>query len=192
VTSGTKITMSSARSVAGPFVEWSGQVGESYRAVVTEGGGTPLEPLSLRVTALVPEPARWFAGLTRRRFISRAHQSIVCSLAHRYSPVQLDDPRDECHPDVSPQKYELSTRVTVVAVCAAAIDWISDPDDWVHGLTNFSVAPSVLIVGVLDGIQRVADRLRADGLKVSAAIAVEEVFSVLERLTPSAIIVDVP
>jgi hypothetical protein len=58
VTSGTTITMSSARSVAGPFVEWSGQVGESYRAIVTEGGGTPLEPLSLRVTALVPEPAR--------------------------------------------------------------------------------------------------------------------------------------
>jgi DNA-binding response OmpR family regulator len=49
----------------------------------------------------------------------------------------------------------------------------------------------VLIVSVLDGIQGVADRLRADGLKVSAAIAVEEVFSVLERLTPSAIIVEV-
>ena len=55
-----------------------------------------------------------------------------------------------------------------------------------------AVAPWVLIVNIVDGVQRVADRLRADGLKVSAAIAVEEVFSVLERLTPSAIIVDVP
>ena len=55
VTSGTPIAMSTAaRSARGPFVEWSGQVGESYRAIVTEGDGTPLEPLSLRVTALLP------------------------------------------------------------------------------------------------------------------------------------------
>jgi len=66
------------------------------------------------------------------------------------------------------------------------------PDDWIDGLTNTSVTPWVLIVNIVDGVQRLADRLRADGLKVSAAIAVEEVFSVLERLTPSAIIVDVP
>ena len=59
-------------------------------------------------------------------------------------------------------------------------------------MSNTAVAPWVLIVNIVDGVQRVADRLRADGLKVSAAIAVEEVFSVLERLTPSAIIVDVP
>jgi len=58
VTSGTTIAMSTARGAAGPFVEWSGQVGESYRAIVTEVGGTPLEPLSLHVTALVPAPAR--------------------------------------------------------------------------------------------------------------------------------------
>jgi hypothetical protein len=55
VTSGATIVMSTvARSAAGPFVEWSGQVGESYRAIVTEGGATPLEPLSLRITARVP------------------------------------------------------------------------------------------------------------------------------------------
>jgi DNA-binding response OmpR family regulator len=50
----------------------------------------------------------------------------------------------------------------------------------------------VLIVNVVDGAEGVADRLRADGLRVSAAFSVAEVFAVLERLTPSAIIVDVP
>jgi DNA-binding response OmpR family regulator len=59
-------------------------------------------------------------------------------------------------------------------------------------LTEISAAPCVLIVNVVDGADGVADRLRADGVKVSAAITVEEVFPVLERLTPSAIIVDVP
>jgi DNA-binding response OmpR family regulator len=59
-------------------------------------------------------------------------------------------------------------------------------------LTDTSAAPCVLIVNDADGAQRVADRLRADGLKVSTAITAEEVFSVLARLTPSAIIVDVP
>lgn len=55
VASGAAITISTAaRGAPGPFVEWSGQVGESYRAIVTEEGGAPLEPLSLRVTAFVP------------------------------------------------------------------------------------------------------------------------------------------
>jgi len=55
-----------------------------------------------------------------------------------------------------------------------------------------SAAPCVLTVNFLDGAEAVADRLRAAGLRVSAAITVAEVFAVLERVTPIAIIVDVP
>lgn len=59
-------------------------------------------------------------------------------------------------------------------------------------MSDTSAAPCVLFVNVVDAARRLADRLRAIGLKVSEAITVEEVFSLLERLTPSAIIVDVP